>query len=460
MSEAEGAAGKERLPWQQRAAAAVRVFFEPRVLIVLFLGFSSGLPLALSGSTLTVWMADVGVDLTTIGLFALVGVPYTIKFLWAPIVDAFRVPVLSRLLGHRRGWLIASQLLLIAAILYLGSLNPLQAPLLVAAGAVAVAVASATQDIVIDAFRVEYLETDKQAAGMAWFVAAYRVGLLAATAGAIALVAYLEAQGVSPDIVWFYGYAGMACLVLVGMATALVATEPGGAAAQERAEALDREGNPVMRLFATALSAFSDFLTKENAIVILVFVVAFKLCDTFAGVMTGPFVIDIGFDKASYAAIVKGVGLGASLAGGIAGGMLARALPFSTTMWIAAFAQMASNLVFSWQAIVGVNHAALTVSIIVENFTGAAGTVIFVAYLSGLCTSPLHTATQFALLTALAAVGRTTLASASGAVVELTGWTWFFALSALAALPSLVILWWLDRQGHFDGMGKEAKKTA
>ena len=213
-----------------RFLAAARVFLQPRVLIVLFLGFSSGLPLALSGSTLAVRMADSGVDLGTIGLFGLVGVPYTLKFLWAPIVDALQVPVLGRLLGHRRGWLIASQILLMAAIVFLGSLDPLKVPLMVAAGALVVAIASATQDIVIDAFRVESLKTEEQAAGMAWFVAAYRIGLLAATAGAIGLVAWLEYLGVAANLVWFYGYAAMAGLVLIGTAAALFASEPQGSA--------------------------------------------------------------------------------------------------------------------------------------------------------------------------------------------------------------------------------------
>jgi PAT family beta-lactamase induction signal transducer AmpG len=446
----------EKASLAARFAAAAQVFLQPRVLVVLFLGFSSGLPLALSGSTLAIRMADVGVDLGTIGLFALVGVPYTLKFLWAPVVDALHVPILGRLLGHRRGWLVFSQILLMAAILFLGSLDPLAVPGLVALGALIVAVASATQDIVIDAFRVESLKTDEQAAGMAWFVAAYRIGLLAATAGAIGLVAWFEHIGIAEDLVWFYGYAAMAALVLVGIGAALFATEPDGAAALARNEADGQEkASPVVRLLMTARDAFADFLTKEHAVAILAFVVVFKLCDTFAGIMTGPFVIDLGFDKASYAAIVKGVGLAASLAGGVAGGLIARALPFSTALWIAALLQMASNLVFTWQAWVGVNHAALTLTIVVENFTGAIGTVIFVAYLSGLCTNPLHTATQFALLTALASVGRTILSSLSGFIAETTGWMAFFALSALAALPGLALLWWLQQAGHFERLGTE-----
>ena len=178
-----------------------------RVLIVLLLGFSAGLPLALSGETLRVWMADRGVDLGTIGLLSLAGLPYTIKFIWAPVVDALDVPWLSQRLGRRRGWLVASQLLLMAAIVFLGTRDPIAAPLVVGLGALLVAFASATQDIVIDAYRVESLAVEEQAAGMAGYVAAYRIGMLASGAGVIGLSAWLEAQGVSKVAVWPIAYA-------------------------------------------------------------------------------------------------------------------------------------------------------------------------------------------------------------------------------------------------------------
>src|SRR5437016_6171629 len=185
-----------------RFADTLAVYLKPRVLIVLFLGFSAGLPLALSSSTLLVWMREVGVDLGVIGLFALVGTPYTVKFLWAPVVDALDVPVLSRLLGRRRGWLVLSQLLLIAAIVFLAFCDPAASPFVVAFGALLVATASATQDIVVDAFRVESLEESEQAAGMASYVAAYRIGLLASTAGALFLVSGFEALGFTPTGAW------------------------------------------------------------------------------------------------------------------------------------------------------------------------------------------------------------------------------------------------------------------
>ncbi|WP_137387651.1 AmpG family muropeptide MFS transporter [Rhodoligotrophos defluvii] len=443
---------------------SLRVYLEPRVLIVMFLGFSSGLPLALSGSTLAIWMADRGVDLGAIGLFSLVGLPYTIKFLWAPIVDAWKVPVLSRLLGRRRGWLILSQLLLICTILFLGSLDPVASPWWVALGAVLLAAASATQDTVIDAFRVESLSVDQQAAGMAVFVPAYRVGMLVSSAFVIALVGWLEANGIAAGSVWFYGYAAMAALMAVGMGASLLATEPRASeqaeqAAENEAQEAAAVGNPVLKLWGAAIGAFTDFLSKPYVAAILLFVLLFKFCDAFAGVMTGPFVIRIGFDKTAYAAIVKGVGFFAVLLGGLAGGLIARTYPMAACLWIAGILQMASNLVFSWLAWMSTDLTALAVAISVENFAGGIGTVIFVAYLSSLCTSPLHTATQYALLSALSAVGRTVLASTAGYVAEVTGWVVFFILTSAAALPSLALLAWLQARGHFKGIDKRSSKA-
>ncbi|MCW5686529.1 MAG: MFS transporter [Pseudolabrys sp.] len=427
---------------------AVAVYVKPRVLIVLLLGFASGLPLALSGSTLSVWLVERGIDLGTIGLFSLVGLPYTFKFIWAPLIDALDIPVLSRLLGRRRGWLIFSQLLLVVAILFLAVQDPTRAIGLVTFGAVLVAAASATQDIVIDAFRVESLATDEQAAGMAGYVAAYRIGMLVSGAGVLVLVAWLESTGVARGSVWMWGYVGAAAAMIVGIIATLLATEP------PAPDTPREQGNPLHRVVTTATGAFGEFLARDAAIAILLFVVLYKFCDAFAGALTAPFVISIGFDKATYAAVVKGVGLAAALIGGFAGGLIARALPLSTSLWVGAFLQMGSNLVFCWLAWVGPSVPALTLTIIVENFTGAIGTVIFVAYLSALCGDRAHTATQYALLTALAAVGRTVLASGGGYVADASGWTVFFAITAVSAIPSMALLWWLQMRRHFVALEK------
>jgi PAT family beta-lactamase induction signal transducer AmpG len=434
---------------------AIAVYFKPRVLIVILLGFSSGLPLALSGATLAIWMTESGVNLRTIGLYALVGLPYTLKFLWAPLVDALDIPVLSRALGRRRGWLVFSQLLLAAAIVFLAVQNPAVSLWPVALGAVMVATASATQDIVIDAFRVESLQTSEQAAGMAGYVAAYRIGMLASGAGVIALTAWLEHIGVSRDTVWMWGFIAAAALMGVGIFATLMATEPAAPT-----NVVDKTRDPISRVAITAFGAFKEFLTRPEAIVVLLFVVLFKFCDAFAGVLTGPFVIDIGFDKATYAAVVKGVGLAAALVGGFAGGMVARALPLSTSLWVGGILQAISNLAFAWLALIGPHVPALTIAVILENFTGAIGTVIFVAYLSALCGVRAHTATQFALLTALAAVGRTTLSSSGGFVAESTGWFWFFVVSVLLSIPSFLLLAWLQIRGHFRELDKRDESAS
>ena len=246
----------------------------------------------------------------------------------------------------------------------------------------------------------------------------------------------------------------MAALVVVGMITTLIATEPEKSAVAEANHAAHAGENALRRVAVAAYGAFTEFLTRDAAIVVLAFVVLYKLCDAFAGAMTAPFVIDLGFTRNEYATIVKVVGFAATLIGGFAGGALALAYPLATSLWIGAALQLASNFVFTWQALVGVNMWALTVTIIVENFTGAIGTVIFVAYLSALCQNPLHTATQYALLTALAAVGRTYLSAGAGFVAASTGWPLFFIISAATALPSLVLLAWLQQRGHFASLGK------
>jgi MFS transporter, PAT family, beta-lactamase induction signal transducer AmpG len=426
---------------------AFAVYLQPRVLIVLLLGFSSGLPLALSGSTLLVWMTESGVDLRTIGLFALVGTPYTLKFLWAPLVDAIHVPLFTRAFGRRRGWLLFSQLLLIVSILLLALTDPARSPLFVALGALLVATTSSTQDIVVDAFRVESLPESEQAAGMASYVAAYRIGMLVSTAGALFIVSGFESTGIPRGSAWMWGYMVMAAMVVIGTVTALVATEPEQSA---RAEAATGAETAFSRVLHAAIGAFSEFLNRKDAWAALVFVVLFKFTDAFSGIMTAPFVIDLGFTRNDYATIVKGVGLTALLIGGFAGGFVARRYSLAASLWISGVLQALANLSFSWLALVGANHWALAFAISAENFTSAVGTVIFVAYLSALCKNPLHTATQYALLTALAAVGRTFLSSGAGYVQQATGWPLFFTICVVVAVPGLILLSWLQRRGHFD----------
>jgi len=439
-------------------ADTLAVYLRPRVLIVMFFGFSSGLPLALSGSTLAVWATESGVNLRTIGLFAIIGTPYTIKFLWAPFVDALDVPILSRLFGRRRGWLVFSQLTLMASIIILAFCDPSRGPLLAIIAAILVATASATQDIVIDAFRVESLPENEQAAGMASYVAAYRVANLLSTAGALYIVTGFETGlGFARSSAWAFGYIVMALFVLIGLAASILATEPEKSGAVEAEHARHAGQSKLTRVYQTARVALADFMLRDAAVVVLAFVVLFKFTDALAGAMTAPFVIQLGFTRVDYANIIKGLGFAATLIGGFAGGYVARAFPLTTSLWIGGVLQAAANFAFTWQAHVGKDIWWLSFAITIENFTSAIGTVIFVGYLSALCQNPLHTATQFALLTALSAVGRTYLSSGAGYIVELTGWAWFFAICAFAGIPGLLLLAWLQTRGHF---GKLTKKKA
>jgi MFS transporter, PAT family, beta-lactamase induction signal transducer AmpG len=441
----------ERTHSRTSIADTLAVYLQRRVLVVLLLGFSSGLPIVLVGSTLQAWMKQSGIDIKTIGLFAAVAVPYNVKFLWAPLVDALDVPVLGRLLGRRRAWLLLSQAWLMAAIACLGLCDPAISAFLVAIGALVVATASATQDIVVDAFRVESLPENEQAAGMASYVAAYRVGALISGAGALFLVAVFESEFGGRGA-WTACYAVMAVLVLIGVLGTLLAREPASSAAAEADHALPAHKNSLKRAFSSALDAFRDFLARHLAIAALAFVALFKLADALAFALLTPFVLDLGFSLTQLAAIRNGVGFVVAVLGGFAGGLVARALPLSISLWIGGVLQTIMILAFSWQAVVGKSLTWLTFTTTIEFFTDAVGTVIFVAYLSALCSNPLYTATQFALLTALAALGRNVFALPTGYIAHAVGWAWFFVICALAGLPALILLAWLQTRRHFDGL--------
>ena len=328
-----------------------------------------------------------------------------------------------------------------AAVVVLGASDPATRPLLAAVLALLVAFFSASQDIVVDAFRVESLEESQFAAGMANYVAGYRVAMLVATAGAFELASLLQGSGFAGATGWALTYAVMAALVLVGVAAVLLSPEPAAPAALDA-------GKPFAARFAAAvIDPFTDFMARPGWLAILLFVMLFKFGDAFAGIMTAPFVLDIGFDKTDYGRVVKVFGFAATLIGGFAGGYVYRVAGPVRSLWIAGLAQMASNLMFVWQALVGAEMGLLFATIGIENLAGGLGTVIFVAYLSGLCQDRRYTATQYALLSALSAVGRTVLSASAGWFAEQIGWAPFFVLTTAAALPGLALLWWIARPG-------------
>jgi PAT family beta-lactamase induction signal transducer AmpG len=425
------------------------VYLQRPVLVVLMLGFSAGLPFSLTGQTLQAWMTESGVDIKTIGLFAFVGTPYWTKVFWSPAVDALDIPILTKWLGRRRAWLVLTQLMLAVAIVLLASCNPMAAPFVVAIAALLVATASATQDIVIDAFRIESLAKSEQAAGMASYVAAYRIAALVSGAGALLLVSGFVNLGLDQQHAYSAAYVAMAVLMGVGLVASLLAVEP---ASSSRAGA-DHTGSGGKRAVEVALASLKDFLSRDAAVAILLFVVLFKLADALATALNTTFVLKIGFSRIELVAILKGVGFAAALLGGFVGGFVARSFSLSKSLWIGGILQTVAILAFSWQAVVGHDQAWLTFAITAEQFTAGLATVTFVAYLSALCGNPLHTATQYALLTALTALGRTVFAAGSGYLADATGWFGYFAVCAASAIPSFILLAYLQRRGHFEELG-------
>jgi PAT family beta-lactamase induction signal transducer AmpG len=429
-----------------RWTAAARVYRDRRMALILVLGFSSGLPLALSVSTLTAWLTQEGIELATIGLFALMGLPYTLKFLWSPLVDGLPIPGLTRRLGQRRGWMAASQIALAAAIVALGLSDPREALLQTAALAFTVAFLSATQDIVIDAFRVEILAEREQGAGAAAVQLGYRLGMLTSGAGALLIAA---AAG------WAWAYLAMGLGMGAGLAAVLLAREPEGPGPARPAAAGAAPARIASWLRAHVVEPFAEFLLRPGWAWVLLFIVLYKVGDAVAGIMSNPFYIRIGFSLAEIGVISKGFGLAATLTGAVLGGVIVARLGILRALLWCGLAQMLSNLMFAALALIGADLSFLAVTIAAENLSGGMATVAFVAYISRLCRIRF-TATQYALFSSLAAVGRTVLASGGGWLAAALDWFWFFVASTACALPGLLVLWWMMR-GH---AGFEAEEDA
>jgi PAT family beta-lactamase induction signal transducer AmpG len=414
-----------------------RVYFSSRLLAVLFMGFSSGLPLALTAGTMTFWLAELGLSYTVIGLSTLVGAVYSLKFLWSPIIDRLPLGAWTTLLGRRRSWALSIQILLALAILVLGLSDPRENLSLTIAIALAVAFLSASQDIVIDAYRIELLRLEEQGAGAAATQWGYRFGLLASSAGAL----YIAEFGG-----WWLAYAVMAALMSVGMAAVLLTPEPAVPAAAMPTAPGGRGGTRLAAWLKEAVvGPFADFTTRPSWIAILLFVVLFKFGDALAGSMANPFYIAVEFTRIEVANISKLFGTVATLSGLAVGGLMVAKLGLYRSLLLGGILQMLSNLMYVLQAWAGHDVELLAATIFVENFSGGLGSAAFVAYLSSLC-NVAFTATQYALLSSLAAVGRTTLASSGGWLVDHVGWIAFFTLSTVAALPGLAMALWLMRR--------------
>lgn len=416
------------LSWRE----SVGVYLERRIVLILCLGFSGGLPLALVYATLSARLAEAGVSKTAIGLFVWASTAYTLKFLWSPLVDRLALPGLTRALGQRRGWLIASQIAVIITIVGLGLSDPTLSLAAVAAWAVALAFASATQDIVIDAYRVESLAEHEQGAGAAAYVFGYRIAMAVSGGGALI---------VADQLGWAWAYGAMAFCMAVGLGAAFVAHEPSAGPGD-----LDDGGAGAWAWIEGAVIApFRDFLGRPHWIAILVFIALYKYGDALLGVMATPFYLEIGFSKTDIGWVSKGFGIAATIVGGLAGGVLVLRYGIMTSLVIGGIAQAASNLVFMAQAQIGASVPFLIVTVATENVTGGMATTAFVAYLSSLCTIH-YTATQYALLSSLMAFARTGFSSAGGWLADRVDWITYFGLTTVAAVPGLIVLVYLARK--------------
>jgi MFS transporter, PAT family, beta-lactamase induction signal transducer AmpG len=394
--------------------AVLKSVFSGRMLVALLMGFSSGLPLLLTGSVLQAWMQEEGVDLGTIGLFALVGLPYTLKFLWAPLTDRYCLPFF----GRRRGWLIVIQLLLMVSIAALGWTQPAISPLNVAVAAWLVTFFSASQDIVIDAYRREALSDKELGLGASLYVNGYRVGMLLASGGGLIMADFMSFSLV---------YQLMALVMLVGLMTTLFAPEPDIHVAMPGS------------LREAVIQPFADYFKRADAMLILLFILLYKVGDTMASNMTTPFYLDIGFSKTEIGAVVKLFGFWATIIGSIVGGVTILRTGIYRALWGFGILQALSTAGFAVLAQVGYSLPLLAGVIAFENLSAGMGTAAFVAFMASL-TNRKFTATQYALLSSLMGVPRVIVAAPTGYFAEWLGWTVFFTACAFIAIPGLLVL--------------------
>lgn len=397
-------------------------YFRLIIIKVFLLGFASGLPIAMTASTLQAYLYDNGVTLTNIGLFSLASVPYSLKFLWAPLIDGIKFPILHSLLGRRKSWIVVFQALLIVSFYMMGSINAQENLLLLASIVFMTSFLSASQDIVIDAFRIEMLDDEDQGMGVAAAILGYRIGMLGSGAGALYISHYYG---------WYAAYLSVISMMLIGVAAAISCKE-----------SIDRVKTQVVSLGLikdSFIKPFIEFSSRQGWWNILLFIALFKMSDAFAGVMTNSFLMDIGFTKKEIAEIVKLYGVIATLTGSVIGGAMLKHMSYYSALLISAALQMGSNLVFVLQAYKGHDIILLAANISVENLASGISSAILVAYISKICNKEF-TATQYALLSSVAGVARSTLASSSGKIAELFGWPNFFIISSILSLPSIYFL--------------------
>ncbi len=401
----------------RKGAQLLKALANPRTAVMLPLGFASGLPLALVSDTLRMWLNETGVALASIGIFGLVGLPYTIKFLWAPVMDRFVAPWL----GRRRGWMLVTQVGLLVGIVTVALAGATHLLWLLGVLALVVAFLSASQDIAFDAYRTDVLEAEERGFGAALSVTAYRLAMLASGGFALFLADHIGFERT---------YLVMAGLMTLGIAGTLLAPEPA-------------EAPPPPRSLRQAVEGpMREFFSRHAAVWLLVLILLYKIGDAFAGFFTGIFLRDLGFTLTEIGVVYKAMVLAATLAGALLGGILMVRLGLFVSLLLFGALQAVTNLVFVVLAVVGKSYALMVVSVALENIAGGMGTAAFVALLMSLC-DHRYTATQYALLSALAAVGRVFVGYPAGLLADAVGWGLFFSATFVAALPGLWLLWYL-----------------
>jgi MFS transporter, PAT family, beta-lactamase induction signal transducer AmpG len=416
---------------------ALAVYRHPRVAAMLFLGFSAGLPFVLTAGTMSAWLAREGLSRTSIGMFAWVGILYAFKFAWSPLVDQVRIPVLTRALGRRRSWMLFAQFGVALSLLAMAATDPASHLAAFAALAICVAFFSATQDIALDAWRIEAVDLEYQGAMAASYQLGYRLALLVSGAGALVI---------GGEFSYPLAYRAMAALMSVGMIVVLFIREPGIVlqTATENVSAAKQSGG----WFGQAvLRPFTEFFQRNGsqALTILAFIGIYRISDMVLGVMANPFYLAIGFDEAQIAAYVKTVGLGAVLSGAALGGATVARYGLSGPLIFGAIILALTNLAFAGLAFAGANVPLLLLTIVADNLAqGFTGTV-FIAYLSGL-TNVSYTATQYAIFTSIMVLPGKILSGFSGAVVDGFGWVSFFVYAAAMGIPAVVLALKIARQ--------------
>ena len=439
------------LSWRE----ALLIYLRPRVMVMIFLGFSAGLPYLLVFSTLSAWLRDVGIARTTIGFFSWVGITYSIKVLWAPVVDRLPLFMLTRWLGKRRSWMLAAQVTIAIGLIGMALNDPHNNLNLIALFALLVAFGSATQDITIDAYRIEAVDKLLQGAMAANYVLGYRLALLVAGAGAFYLA---DADS------WSFAYLIMAALMGIGVVTTLLISEPLHSTDRqtlkleetlEKSVGIQSGKNTLLRLFAwfidAVISPFVEFFQRNGwlAILILLLIGSYRISDITMGVMANPFYLDLGFSKIEIANITKIFGFFMSIAGAGLGGILVIRFGISRPLLLGAVMVALTNLLFAWLAVTEPNLVSLALVISVDNLSGGLASAAFIAYLSSL-TNTMYTATQYALFSSVMTLPGKMIGGFSGLIVDTAGYVSFFVYAAILGVPAICLVIYLDRRVKTD----------